>query len=64
MLIEATSAGFYTSPVWQQKYPRLQILTIEQLLNGAQVQLPPSSVTFSKAPKAPKDEGKQPKLGI
>lgn len=49
---EATSAGFYTSP-WG-KHPRLQLLTIEDLLTGKTIDRPPAqtSVTFKKAPKA------------
>ncbi|HLX59285.1 MAG TPA: DNA methyltransferase [Ktedonobacteraceae bacterium] len=53
MRTEATGAGFYTSP-WG-KHPRLQILTIEELLEGRQVNMPPIkqvNVTFKKAPKA------------
>jgi hypothetical protein len=49
---EAVSAGFYESPGWNQKYRRIQILTIEDLLKGAQVQMPPTAQTFKQAPKA------------
>ncbi len=49
MLIEAESCGFYHSPTWQRDYPKLQILTIEQLLNGATVQMPPTATTYKKA---------------
>ncbi|MDP2623936.1 MAG: hypothetical protein Q8Q29_09075 [Actinomycetota bacterium] len=52
MRSEAASAGFYQSPGWQKKYPRLQILTIEELLAGKQIERPPANVTFKKAPKA------------
>lgn len=49
---EAAGAGFYTSP-WG-RHPRLQILTIEDLLTGKTLSRPPSqtSVTFRRAPKA------------
>jgi hypothetical protein len=49
---EAASAGFYTSP-WG-KHPKLQILTIEDLLTGKTLDRPPAqtSVTFKRAPKA------------
>ena len=52
METEAVSAGFYLSPGWNQKYRRIQILTIEELLRGAQVQMPPTAQTFKQAPKA------------
>jgi hypothetical protein len=49
---EAANAGFYKSP-WGQ-HPRLQILTVEDLLTGKTINRPPAqaSVTFKKAPKA------------
>ena len=55
---EAADAGFYHSDFQDTRHPRIQILTIEELLNGAQVDLPrlafmPSQdATFKKAPKA------------
>ena len=52
---EAAGAGFYTSPGWRKKYPRFQILTIAELLQGKRIDYPPSravNVTFKKAPKA------------
>lgn len=61
---EALSAGYYTSELWQKDYPKVQILTIEQLLNGAQVDMPPAYGTFKKAGKEQKSEGKQSKLDI
>jgi hypothetical protein len=53
---EAASAGFYESP-WGTQHPRLQILTIEALLAGNKVDMPPVQhvgTTFKKAPKARK----------
>ncbi len=53
MLREAADAGFYTSPAGTQ-HPRLQILTVAQLLNGQKLGLPAwhDVRTFKKAPKA------------
>ena len=65
MTREAVSAGFYESELWQQKYPKLQILTIEDLLGGEGIQMPPSGYgTFKQAQKEQKKEGKQGELGI
>ncbi len=52
MRVEAASAGFYESP-WGM-HPRLQLLTVEELLDGATIDMPPqqASVTFKRAPKA------------
>jgi site-specific DNA-methyltransferase (adenine-specific) len=59
---EAVSAGFYQSPGWNQTYPRIQILTIEQLLQGAKVQMPPAFGTFRQAARVEKNQGNQ--LGL
>ncbi len=52
MRTEAASAEFYTSP--RGKHPRLQILTVEDLLTGKGIDRPPAqaSATFKRAPKA------------
>jgi hypothetical protein len=52
---EAAGAGFYQSP-WQTKHPKIQLLTIEELLSGKKLDLPPSHDlrTFKKAPRAKK----------
>lgn len=55
MRTEAASAGFYKSPWQKDPYPRLQILTIEELLDGKKIDCPPLgqvNLTFKKAPKA------------
>ena len=49
---EAVSAGFYHSPGWGRDYPRIQILTIEELLHGAEVRMPPQHGTFREAHRA------------
>ncbi len=63
MRAEAASAGFYDSP-WG-KHPRVQILTIEELLNGAQIDMPPIrqvNQTYRRAPRHLEEEGHQPSL--
>ncbi len=61
---EAVTAGYYHSLVWQQQYPRIQIITVEQLLSGVQVKMPPSQATFKKAERIKRTEGRQTELGI
>jgi DNA modification methylase len=53
MLREAAEAGFYTAPDGS-RYPKLQILTIQDILDGKQPEYPrfARSVTFKEAPKA------------
>jgi len=63
MHTEAVSAGFYHSALWDKDYPKVQILTIEELLAGKQPLLPPSaSGGFAKAPRIGKIEGEQRQL--
>ena len=54
MRTEAASAGFFESKAWSKKYPRLQVLTVAELLDGKRIEYPPTqtNVTFRKAPKA------------
>ena len=66
MIQEALSAGFYTpNNLPDNKYPRVQILTIEQLLEGTQAEYPrfAANYTFKRAPRRQLDEGFQPVLG-
>jgi DNA modification methylase len=54
MRAEAASAGFYESP-WWGKFPKIQLLTVEDLLTGKGIQYPHagrSDRTFKPAPKA------------
>jgi hypothetical protein len=51
MNLEAVSAGFYESLGWGQSYPKMQILTIAELLGGATVKMPATTGTFKQAPK-------------
>ena len=50
---EAADAGFYVSP-WGTKHPRLQLLTVAELLDGKRIDYPPSqgNVTYRTAPRA------------
>jgi DNA modification methylase len=62
MQVEAVSAGYYHSPIWNKDYPKIQILTIDELLHGKTVDMPPlaqTNVTFNKAQKIKSKEGEQ-----
>ena len=62
---EEASSGFYKSPWQERPYPRLQILTIEELLSGKRIDCPPLgqvNVTFKKAPKAKVKKIEHPEL--
>jgi len=65
MVTEAVSAGYFQSKAWQKDYPRIQILTVEDLLAGKGIDMPPSAYgTFKQAEKVKKQVGKQGQLGI
>lgn len=56
MRSEAASTGFYDGP-WAQKYPKMQLLTIADLLGGHKIDMPQlgsmaTSVTHKRAPRA------------
>ena len=61
MRTEAAAAGFYKSLYGQDKYPRLQILTIAELLDGKAMAYPQHShnVTFKRAPRAETPQAEQ-----
>lgn len=51
---EAAGAGSYVSPFDGRGYPKIQLMTVSDLIAGRQVQLPPSRDirTFKKAPRS------------
>ena len=62
MRAEAASGGVYTSP-WGV-HPRLQILTVGELLEGKKIDMPPVhqvNITYKRAPKQ-KKKGDQPTM--
>jgi site-specific DNA-methyltransferase (adenine-specific) len=64
MTTEAASAGFYFSLGWNQNYPKIQIVTIDALLHGAKVNMPPSGITFKQAERVRGPQASQPSLGL
>ncbi|MFH1081603.1 MAG: DNA methyltransferase [Pseudomonadota bacterium] len=67
MKTEAVTAGFYESSLWRRKYPKVQLFTVEELLTGKEVEMPPIrqvGATFKKAPKVKKQQGEQQELQV
>jgi site-specific DNA-methyltransferase (adenine-specific) len=65
MRTEAATAGFYTAPFSGTKHPRLQLLTVEELLAGKGIDYPATrhmNVTLKRAPKAERDGGENKRL--
>jgi hypothetical protein len=50
METEAISAGHYQNELWQKQYPKLQILTVQQVLSGKRPEMPPHRSPFAEAP--------------
>lgn len=67
MRSEAASAGFYESEWTGKKHPRMQLITVGELLEGKGIDMPPihsTSTTFKKAKRAKrKPTHRQKKLG-
>jgi hypothetical protein len=65
MMKEAAEAGFYQPPGLTDRYPRIQILSIAELLAGEKIDYPrfAADATFKKAPKARKTAEEQMALG-
>ncbi|MCJ7509717.1 MAG: site-specific DNA-methyltransferase [Dehalococcoidia bacterium] len=58
MVTEAAASGFYDSEFWGRKFPRLQIMTIEEMLGGKKPDMPWGKAPFAKAPTE-KERGEQ-----
>ena len=67
MKAEAASTGFYVHKTNQQKHPRLQLRTVQELMTGKTIQRPASAAvdeTFKEAPKAKGKKGDQKQLKL
>lgn len=62
MQTEAVTAGFYESKTWGKQYPKVQLLTIAELLAGKKIDMPPIKqvgATFKRAERFNKDNSVQ-----
>jgi hypothetical protein len=68
MVAEAVSTGFYVHKTNAQQYPKLQLRTVKELMDGKGVERPSNVAatdeTFKKAPKAKAKGGEQGGLGL
>ena len=64
MRTEAASGGFHHSDLWSRDFPKVQMRTIAQLLDGQGFELPPSvSPAYHAAQRVRRGEGRQAPLG-
>ena len=59
---EAIAAGFYNSPIWQRDYPKVQIRTIQQLLDGNRFDIPPGPSMYGNGKREQRPSPPQGKL--
>ncbi len=59
MEIAALNAGKWHSDTFNRDYPRIQILTIEELLAGTKAQFPGTDTTLAKAQREQEKQGEQ-----
>ena len=62
MRTEAVSAGFYHSDLWQTDYPKIQIRTVGELLEGKGFEVPRHPQTYQPSQRITRAEGEQPRL--
>ena len=62
MRTEAVSAGFYHSDVWQKDYPKIQLRTIAELLDGNEFELPPHPSVYQAAERVRRPQGRQARM--
>jgi len=56
---ESVSSGFYESETYNKKYPKIQILTIKDLLNGKEIEYPGINQTLKEAKRFIDKKGEQ-----
>jgi len=62
---EAVTAGFFESKTWGKRYPKIQLLTVADILAGKKIEMPPIKqvgATFKKAERFRGDKSEQLKL--
>lgn len=64
MVTEAAAAGVYRSPGWGKDFPKIQILTIAELLRGAEIKMPPAHGTFKQAQRVQMPDAEQGMLDL
>jgi site-specific DNA-methyltransferase (adenine-specific) len=67
METEAASAGFFEHKINGLKYPKLQLRTVKELMEGKGIERPVNlalNYTFKKAPESKKKQGRQTELGV
>jgi len=68
MEVEAADVGFYEHKLTHQKYPRLQLRTVKELMDGKGIERPSEAaavdVTFKRAPESKRKHSHQKEFGL
>lgn len=62
MLLAAKEEGYYHKDDWRDKFDKIQILTVEALLNGENIKVPQTQTSIFKTAQEKDDGIKSPKL--
>ena len=62
MRTEAVSAGYYHSDLWQTDFPKIQIRTVGELLEGRSFEIPRHPQTYQPAQRITRPAGEQGRL--
>jgi len=63
LVAESKKYGTYESMLYEQKFPKIQVISVEEILQGARLNLPISVPVVKSAQKKKTVKGKQPELG-
>ncbi len=59
MSSEAASGGFYHSDLWQRDFPKIQLRTVSEMLEGKGFELPNRPASYQPAQRVRRPEGQQ-----
>ena len=62
MRTEAASGGLFHSDLWDRDYPKIQIRTVAEMLEGNDFELPPRPAAYQPAQRVRRSQGRQPQM--
>ena len=62
MRVEAVGSGFFHSDIWDKDFPKIQIRTVQELLDGTHFEIPYRPPMYEPAQRVERSEGRQGRL--
>ena len=62
MRTEVASGGLFHSDLWDRDYPKIQIRTVAEMLEGNDFELPPRPAAYQPAQRVRRSQGRQPPM--